>query len=166
MSAKTVRTLGIYAAIAVGAYIVNAALQADRDSSGTIVGEGQIDAFHMRVGDCFDDSRSAGIGEASEISNLPGVPCADPHDNEVFAIFDVGIASFPQGDGMADLAFDSCRERFESFVGRDYESSSLDILTLYPTRDSWNRQNDREIVCAVYDISANKLRGSTEGLAL
>ena len=67
---------------------------------------------------------------------------------------------------MADMAQEACLERFEAFVGRDYESSSLDIASLYPSRESWHGQNDREVVCAVYDIDAKKLTGSVKGLAL
>ena len=102
----------------------------------------------------------------SEISSLPGVPCGEPHDNEVYAVFDVNVASYPEGDGMFDLALDKCLDRFASFVGQQYESSELDILTLYPTSDSWSMQNDREVVCAVYDMNENKLVGSVQGLGM
>jgi Septum formation len=154
------RNLGIYAVLALGYFIYSAATEADRDGTGTIVDEGSVNAFEVRVGDCFDDS-----GDSTEITSLPGVPCSEPHDNEAFAVFDVTIATYPAGDGMWDLATNSCMERFESFVGKDYESSSLDIFTLYPTSESW-KQNDREVVCAVYDVNANKLVGSAKGLAL
>jgi hypothetical protein len=156
------RNWGIGIAVAAGAYLVNSFMQADRDDSGAIVSEGSVDAFQMRVGDCFDDG-STFAGE--EVNSVPGVPCSKPHDNEVYAVFDVSMTSYP-GDGMAEMAHDACLERFESFVGRDYESSALDIATLYPTRESWNGQNDREVVCAVYDVAANKLTGSVKGLAL
>jgi hypothetical protein len=57
-------------------------------------------------------------------------------------------------------------ERFEAFVGKDYESSALDVASLYPSRESWTNQNDREVICAVYDVDANKLTGSVKGLGL
>ena len=90
----------------------------------------------------------------------------DAGNIEAFAVFDVDVASFPGDDEIADLAFDACLERFEPFVGRDYESSSLDVYALYPTQDSWNHHNDREVVCAVFDMEANKLTGSVAGLSL
>ncbi|HJR71304.1 MAG TPA: septum formation family protein [Gammaproteobacteria bacterium] len=152
-------------AIAAGVYGVNIAMRADRDETGAIVDEGSIDPFEMRVGDCFDDG-STFEGDNPEVSSVPGVPCSSPHDNEVYAVFDVEVATFPEGDEMARMAFESCKQRFTSFVGKDYESSELDIATLYPTRESWNRQNDREVVCAVYDLAANKLTGSVKGRAL
>ena len=36
-------------------------------------------------------------------------------------------------------------------------------MTLYPTPQSWKQGNDREVVCAVYDMEANKLVGSAKG---
>ena len=156
------KTWGIYIAAIAGFAIYGAVTEADRDSSGAIIGEGTVDAFNVMVGDCFDDSSSFG----DEVSNLPGVPCNDPHDNEAFAVFNVTISSYPGSeDLMAELAHNSCLERFDSFVGKDYQSSSLDIVTLYPTSESW-RQDDREVVCAVYDMEEAKLVGSVKGRAL
>jgi hypothetical protein len=149
-------------AIAAGAYATSSFLQADRDDSGAIVEAGSVNAFQMRVGDCFDDGSTF---TDEEVDSVPGVPCATPHDNEVYAVFDVSMTTFP-GDSMGDVAHEACLERFESFVGKDYESSSLDIATLYPTKDSWNGQNDREVICAVYDVDAKKLTGSVKGLRL
>jgi hypothetical protein len=155
---------GIGIVVAAGAYLFNTAMQADRDDSGAIVGEGSLDAFQMQVGDCFNDG-AVFAEEGAEVDSVPAVPCSTPHDNEVYAVFDVSAASFP-GDGMAEMAHDACMERFVSFVGRDYESSSLDIATLYPTHESWHGQNDREVICAVYDVDAKQLTGSVKGLAL
>jgi hypothetical protein len=47
----------------------------------------------------------------------------------------------------------------------DYESSSLDIFPLYPSFESW-KQDDREVICAIYDMNAEKLVGSMQGAAL
>ena len=148
--------------IAVGAIFVRTQMQADRDDSGAIVAEGSVDAFQMRVGDCFDDGSTF---DDDEVNTVPGVPCSQPHDNEVYALFDVNHASFP-GEEMAEIAHEGCLSRFEGFVGKDYDSSSLDIATLYPSRESWQQQNDREVVCVVYDMDANKLTGSVKGLRL
>jgi hypothetical protein len=151
---------GFYA-VAVLVYLgYGAVTSADRDSDGAIVGGGNIDAFHMQVGDCFDDVSSYD----EEITNLPGIPCAEPHDNEAFAVFDLTMVNYP-GDDMSGVAFDACLTRFEPFVGKDYDSSTLDIMTLYPTNESW-QQDDREVVCALYDMDTNKLQGTVKGQAL
>jgi hypothetical protein len=155
------KSWAIYAIAALGFVIYGAVTDVDRDDSGVIVGSGNIDAFKMQVGDCFDDVGSY----EDEINSLPGVPCAEPHDNEAFAVFDLTVASYPGDDEMGVLAYDSCMERFDSFAGTDYESSALDIFPIYPTGESW-QQSDREVVCAVYDMDANKLVGSAKGRGL
>ena len=94
------------------------------------------------------------------------MPCSEPHDNEVYAVFDLSQSEFPEGDAMSQFAFDACRNRFNSFVGLDYESSTLDILTLYPTRESWELQGDREVVCAVFEMNSKKLTGSAKNSSL
>jgi hypothetical protein len=149
-------------AIAVGAIFVRTQMQADRDETGAIVAEGSVNAFQMRVGDCFDDGSTF---DDDEVSSVSGVPCSQPHDNEVYALFDVTETSFP-GDAMGQIAHEGCLARFEGFVGKDYDSSQLDIATLYPSSESWQQQNDREVVCVVYDMEANKLTGSVKGLRL
>ena len=151
------KNLGIYALIVLGFLGYKLMTDADRDSSGTIVDAGSLDVFQIRVGDCFDDTAGS-----EEISSLPAVPCDQPHDNEAYASFNVSLASYPDEDSMYELAFESCQERFEPFVGMAYENSSLDIYTLYPTSQGW-AQGDREVVCAVFDMEANKLVGSMKG---
>jgi hypothetical protein len=159
------RNWAIWGAVVGVGYLVNIALNADRDSTGAIVDAGDVSAFDIRIGDCFDDAGVFAEGD-SEVSKVPAIPCSEPHDNEVYAVFDVSLSSFPVGDEMSNIAFDSCLERFQPFVGKDYESSSLDIATLYPSQESWDRQNDREVVCVVFDVNAKKLVGTVKGLAI
>jgi hypothetical protein len=154
------KSWAIYIAAFIGFAIYGATTSADRDSTGAIVEQGSIGAFNVQVGDCFDE-----VGLADEVSSVPGVPCAEPHDNEAYAVFDVSVTSYPEGGGMSQLAFESCLERFEAYVGTDYETSSLDISTMFPSRQSW-RENDREVICSVYDMNAEKLTGSTRGSGL
>ncbi len=155
------KSWAITIAAALGFAVYGMVTEVERDGSGAIVGAGSVDAFQVRVGDCFDDSGSS----SGEVSDLPGVPCSKPHDNETFAVFDLTIADYPQDDTMGELAQESCLQRFDAFVGRDYESSSLDIFAIYPTTDSW-AQNDREVICAIYDMEENKLVGSVAGRGL
>lgn len=154
------KKLGVYVAAIAGFAIYGASTTADRDSSGAIVGEGSIDAFNLRVGDCFND-----ISSGDEVSSVPGVPCSEPHDYETYAVFDVDVTSFPGDDSMSEMAFSACTDRFEGYIGMDYESSSLDITSMFPSEQSW-QQDDREVVCAIYDMNLEKLTGSTKGKAL
>ena len=157
------KSWGIYIAAALGFVIYGVVTDVDRDGSGAIVGEGTVDAFQIRIGDCYNDS-NVGEGEYA-VSDVPGVPCTEPHDNETYAVFDLTVDSYPEGDALGELAFENCVERFELFVGRDYESSTLDINIMYPSAESW-AQHDREVICAVFDVDANKLMGSAAGRGL
>lgn len=156
----------VYAAIGLGFVSYNVFTQADRDASGAIVSGGSVDAFTIRLGDCFNNTASFGADESGEVSSLPGVPCTEPHDNEVFAVFDVDFEAFPGDDVMSERAFQGCLARFEGFVGTVYEDSTLDITAMYPSSESWSIQNDREVVCAVYDMNEGKLTGSAENSAI
>ncbi len=149
---------GVYILVAIGVFAYKMYDSADRDSTGAIVDSGTIDVFDLKVGDCFDD----GDAYSDEISTLPAVPCSEPHDNEAYAAFNVSLDSFPGDIAMWEMASEECYNRFEGFVGRDYESSQLDFFTLHPTSESW-AMNDREIVCALYDMDLNKLTGSMKG---
>jgi hypothetical protein len=160
------KNIGIWVAVAIGFAIYNTVTRADRDDSGAVVDAGRIDAFQMSVGDCFNDSTEMASDSEFEVSSVAGVPCSEPHDNEVYAIFDVSVDSYPEGDGMSELAFNSCLKRSEPFVGKDYQSSALDIFPMYPTLQSWKQRDDREVICAVYDMTLAKLDGSVAGSGL
>jgi len=155
------KSWAIYILGAIGFVIYGAVTDVDRDSTGAIVGGGNVDAFSVQVGDCFNDVDSY----SDQIASVPGVPCTEPHDNEAFAVFDVSAESYPDEGAMYDLAYDSCMVHFEEFVGRDYDSSSLEITTMYPSSESW-KQDDREVICAVFDLNAYQLVGSAAGRGL
>ena len=155
----------IFVVMIIGYVVYDFTNDADRDESGSIVSEGQIDVFAMRAGDCFNDPQELIDSETgiAEFQDVAGIPCSEPHDNEVYAVFDVSFNTFP-GDGpMFEVATDECLTRFEDFVGRSYDESILDIFPIYPNDDSWSRLNDREVVCAVYHIDGEKLTGSNKG---
>lgn len=149
------KQLVFYAVVALAVFAYYKITGADRDDSGAIVSAGDLDAFSIKVGDCFDDV------DSDSITSLPAVPCGEPHDNEVYATFNVSLSTFPGAEAMQEMAFTSCKERFEPFVGKPYDTSSLDIFPLTPTSESW-AQSDREIVCAVYDMEEKKLVGSVK----
>ncbi len=160
------KNLLVYAVIGLGVIAYNVSMQADRDADGNIVDGGNLGAFTIRLGDCFDNTRALSSEDGGEVSSLPGVPCAEPHDNEVYAVFDVDYEAFPGDDRMGELAFEACLNRFESFVGLPYDASTLDITALYPSTDSWRMQDDREVVCAVYDMNGGKLKGTAKDAAI
>ena len=136
---------------------------AERDDSGAVVGAGDVSAFEMRIGDCFDDPSSA----EEQVSSLTAVPCETPHDNQVFALLDYPGGSddaYPGQQTLLDYSNDACLEPFEPFVGKAYEESHFAISVLFPSSDSWD-QGDREIVCFLYDLTLEPWEGTAEGRA-
>lgn len=119
-------------------------------------GEGNV--FSLEVGTCFDDPDAA----SGEVSDVPVVECSEPHDNEVYYLFDLPDGDFPGTASVENSAQDGCLAQFEAYVGEPYETSVLGIWPLYPTAGSWD-QGDREIVCVLYDIDGTPLTGSVRG---
>ncbi len=101
---------------------------------------------------------------ADEISDVPVVPCAEPHDNEVFYEFSMPDGDYPGDDAFDAAATEQCDPQFASFVGTDYADSVLAYSTLTPTSDGWDQVGDRVVQCAVYDPSG-KTTGTLEGSA-
>lgn len=126
---------------------------ADRDESGRITSSGTVDVASLEVGDCVN-----GI-EEGDVLTVPAVPCAEPHEGEVFAVFDVSLTGqWPGDDAVAGEAEDGCVDRFESYAPGAEDAASLDLFYLHPTSGSW-RAGDREVICIATD-PAGKRTGS------
>ncbi len=115
--------------------------------------------FTLEVGTCFDDT------EESQVSSVPEVDCAEPHDNEVFAVFDYPETdTFPGNEALDAAATDLCIAQFEDYVGTAYIDSTLEVFPIIPTEASWD-DGDREVICALYNNDFSKLTGSMRGSA-
>ena len=142
------------------AALVLAGCAAERSAeTGEIEEAGSVDAFTLRVGDCFDDQ----IFDTGEVEDVPGVPCSEPHDNEIYAAFDISGTSYPGDEAVGEQADAGCLERFQTAIGAPYEESVLEIFNLTPTQGSWEGRGDREVLCAAYHMEQEKLTGSVLG---
>ncbi len=127
-----------------------------RDDTGQVVQGGSLSVFDLRVGDCFDEPAG------SQVSHLVAVPCAEPHDNEAFAIFDLDDGDYPGEEAVDGIAEEGCLAAFADYVGIDYAESVLAASTFTPTAASW-KDGDREVVCFLQDLEGSKLSGSMAG---
>ena len=130
-----------------------------RDNSGEVVAEGRESVFDLRVGDCISEMKDEG-----EVGTTTVVPCADSHDYEVFANFDLEAAVFPGQEAVSKLAGEGCKARFEGYFQVAYEDSELDISWLSPSQDSWTRGADRSAVCLGYRMDGQPMVGKVRGL--
>ena len=125
-----------------------------------LAGCGEGNVFELAEGDCFNDE------ESEEVSDVEIVPCDEPHQNEVYAVVlieEPPELAYPGSDRVSDLAAQLCLEHFEDFVGLPYIDSLLDVSTLYPTQDSWESLDDREVICSLYDLEDLYMEGSMQG---
>lgn len=155
-------TTRTFVALSLSAVMAVGCSPAERDADGEIAVAGALDAFAMQVGDCFDDRAFT----SGEVSDVPGVPCSEPHDNEVFALFDLDLPKFPGDEKVLELADEGCYDRFSKYVGATYEESVLMITTLVPSEGSWTQRDDREVVCITYHMELEKLDGSVRGTGM
>lgn len=129
---------------------------APRDARGKISAEGPMSVFRLVRGDCYREkdtdspaplpSSSASSFDAFEVI---GLPCFDPHQFEVYFTADLPSGAYPGESAVAESADSRCATSFESFVGKAYDDSELEIVYCYPTAESWRAQDDRSITCAV-----------------
>lgn len=142
----------------------------DRDESGAITEEGELDAFSIKVGDCMApegemDSLTTEGAEETEVESVSAVPCSEPHDSEAYHIFDMTEEDYPGTTAVTEAADVGCEAAFEAYVGVDYYDSTLGISYLYPSADTWS-VGDREIVCVIFSMDSELLTGTAKGSLL
>ncbi|MDF1478447.1 septum formation family protein [Leifsonia sp. H3M29-4] len=112
----------------------------------------------IEVGDCFNEPGG------DVVTDIPTVPCTEPHDYEVYAEFDIDRATFPGDDEVFSLADEGCYGPFAGYVGLAFEESSLDYNYYVPTADGWKEYNDRQVSCILFD-PAGQISTSLAGAA-
>ncbi|MEF3405318.1 septum formation family protein [Agromyces sp. CCNWLW203] len=133
--------------------------QPERDeTTQEIVEEGDADVFALMVGDCMN--------EVSEelVSEVPVVPCDQPHDEEVFFDLTLEGAEYPGDDVIQTQADEACLAQFEPFVGMAYDTSTLGFYAYRPSQESWEQMDDRIVSCVIYD-PAGQVTGTLAGSA-
>ena len=116
---------------------------------------GQGNVFSLEIGTCFNDESPDG----AEVLEVPVVDCAEPHDAEVYYLFDMPDGDFPGQSPLLDASSEGCYDQFQGYVGRDWETSSLDFWTFTPTAGSWG-EGDREIACMLALYEGGQMTGS------
>lgn len=117
---------------------------ARRGDDGSLTSGGTVTVDDLRVGDCFDASDDV------EISDVDGVPCAEPHDYEVFLVQERPGETYPTDAEFEEIFGSMCVPAFEAYVGSDYVSSALYAGFITPSQASWD-DDDREYICYLYE---------------
>jgi hypothetical protein len=132
---------------------VGIATGADGDSRGHVT-SGSVEVESLKVGDCVN-----GVRENQEFRRLPTLPCAEPHQAEVFALITIPESSWPGDTAIQEWA-DGCVDELEVYSSAAAEDDTLDAFYLHPTRRSWVR-GDRTVTCLV--VNPDRRTGSVKG---
>ena len=130
-----------------------------RDENGVVTESGELAAFDLQLGDCFNDP---GL---DQVETVTVVPCSLSHDFEVYHLFQMDDGPYPGADAIRDEWIQGCLAEFESFVGISFDVSALDISAIFPTEESWNELDDREVLCSVTAVSGLPRSGSARDSA-
>ncbi len=159
---KMLLTVGIAGLAVTGCTTTSTDDASTRDDTGTVVESGEVGAFRLQEGDCF------GATGDGLIATVDAVPCTEPHQSEVYAAFTLAYETddpFP-GQTVVDTAADEgCYERFDEFVGLDYQSSVYGYGSLTPTVESWDSLDDREVLCVIGNYDESPKTGTAKGTA-
>ena len=133
---------------------------ARRDDSGQIANAGDMQVEDLRVGDCFDLKDP----EATEVAEVEAKPCTDPHEYELFHVANMPDSEFPSDAVVTAFADVECVAAFTSYVGMDYQASTLYYSWFAPSTETWN-DGDRAVQCAAYDPENTELTSSVRNAA-
>ena len=127
------------------------------------------DPFPTLRGQCWTDpARPDLLAEPEPTqSAVDIVNCSQPHQGEVYEVLFHPSGDddpYPGNDALAEHAFNQCGIRFQGFVGRPLQESTLDVYVAYPTERGW-LLGDRVIVCSVYALDGSMLTGTAEASA-
>ncbi len=120
----------------------------------TTVAADDVDA--LIVGQCLDDDELDRYLAAEAFSYLS---CDDPHDFEVFFVYEFPTGPYPGDDAVIDDLKAVCRNRFERYVDHDYESSALDTWSVWPGQGLWESGN-RIGECLLFNFDGSTMTGS------
>lgn len=121
----------------------------------------QVSVFDVAVGDCFRAPEDI----EQELTELSRVDCAEPHEQELYALAvydDEGATDFPGAEALKAFADGRCAQEFEDYVGVDYRDSTLFFTYLVPSPRSWDRDADRTTLCFI-TTTGEQLTASVAG---
>lgn len=102
---------------------------------------GQIATYRLEAGQCIRSLR-----DSPELSSVPVVDCAQPHEAEVYHVFMFPAGPYPGENTVDEIAGQQCRTALQPYLTA--ENPDLPFSYLYPQKDSWERA-DRGVTCIV-----------------
>jgi hypothetical protein len=101
------------------------------------------------AGQCFESPSAV----HTELTSLQRTSCSKPHALESYARVgykkNVANLAYPGSDVLTKYAQSVCAQEFNSYVGIDYQDSSLFFTYLLPSPQGWEQNLDRFVLCFI-----------------
>jgi hypothetical protein len=150
------RGLGLVLAALAGALIIAAVVvtavvvshrhhhaQATHPLRGTV--------FQLRPGQCINFGPNG-----TAVAHV--LPCAQPHDAEIYGVFGVASRHWPGTAALSEQARQGCERRLSGYVNPQLDPSSMTEFYVYPNPGAW-AAGGRSILCEIRGTHG-KLTGS------
>ncbi|MEU2156734.1 DUF4190 domain-containing protein [Streptomyces sp. NPDC019396] len=138
-----------------------------RSTSGQVTDPGSSDVQDIRKGDCFnteDDLADYAEEEGSRAAyKVDVVPCAEPHEGEAYAVFQLEAGAYPGTEKVASQAEEKCSgDLLTDYVGDAAKlPKTMSFYYYHPQQAGW-AFGDREVTCFLGDSSGSST-GSLRG---
>ncbi|RZU49446.1 putative regulator of septum formation [Krasilnikovia cinnamomea] len=113
-----------------------------RRSADADGGTGPVSVTRLHTGDCVGKVPG---DNGTTIEDVPVVPCALPHEGEVFAVFDLPAGPWPGQRQVETQAEKRCQDELDKYLKTP--DDKLESYSLLPLRESW--EDDRGVTCVV-----------------
>ena len=133
-------------------------------TDGATAATSAVSVWDLEIADCFDSAgdvrrrgrraRLRGRRRLRRSARVPG-------DRRVGLPGRPGRARYP-GGALEDFALDRCVAGFDKAVGTPFMESSLDVVTMWPSAESW-KGGDRTIACIAVRVDGDVLIGDVLG---
>ena len=136
---------GFWVVVVVAAIVAANLGKATRSAStGVITHRGHINAFSLRVGDCFDNP----VG-ARAVNTVTAIPCDQPHNAQIYAKFKLTGSdfSYPGAAVVEQRARSGCNARIGT-VNKSMTTSAMTVRILLPEKIAWVA-GQRTVSCMV-----------------
>ena len=91
------------------------------------------------------------------------MPCAQPHEGEVFAVFDLPAGDYPGAAAVDDAGVArSATTRLAAYSPSAETDPDVGLFSVYPLEQNWHR-GDRQVVCLATASSGGTTTGSIKG---
>ncbi|MCX5397720.1 septum formation family protein [Streptomyces sp. NBC_00102] len=164
---KSLSVRGISAAVALLAIGASGCSVVDSAKEGIKKASREESVFSLGMGDCYNpNTKPAAEGdEMAEEFAVEVVPCAEPHDGQVFGEFKVDDGAYPGDDAIVEAADTRCPVEQLKFAPDAWALPAGVSSSYYqPTKESW-ATGDRLITCT-FTKDSGKITGSLKSEAM